>query len=309
MTVTERQEVKHFATKAVVFVIIFLLSDFILGKTFRAVFLSQKVKTTYGIFKATEDLIVIGSSRATHHYIPSILSDSLKISCFNLGSDGQNIYYDYGMIGSILNRYNPKIIILDVTPSDYTLTDATHNTDNLSIFLPYVKSNQYIKEVVNLRGPVEQIKLLSCLYPFNSQLTNVLFAIIKKRNNPYFTMNGYIPIFSETMQNLQVQEGKEINVDLRKISFVKKLITLCRINNIRLIVIVSPSYFKIINKSNSEFDIKSLFVNKGVEFWDFQQDSIFLSKRYYFADINHLNNLGATEYSKRIAHKIKTPLK
>ena len=34
----------------------------------------------------TEDVVIFGTSRANHHYIPSILSDTLQMSVYNAGT-------------------------------------------------------------------------------------------------------------------------------------------------------------------------------------------------------------------------------
>ena len=37
------------------------------------------------------DVLIMGSSRAHHHYVPEIISDSLGLSCYNTGKDGNGI--------------------------------------------------------------------------------------------------------------------------------------------------------------------------------------------------------------------------
>ena len=47
-------------------------------------------------YKANEEIIIMGSSRASHHYIPQIINDSLKMSSYNMGQDAMGIILMYG---------------------------------------------------------------------------------------------------------------------------------------------------------------------------------------------------------------------
>ena len=38
------------------------------------------------------DVVILGSSRAIHHYDPKIFSDTLGMSCYNCGEDGMGIF-------------------------------------------------------------------------------------------------------------------------------------------------------------------------------------------------------------------------
>ena len=67
-------------------------------------------RSKYGIFhrqqyilnESKDDIIILGSSRVSHHYIPSILTDSLGMSCYNAGSEGMCIYYHYAMLAAMI---------------------------------------------------------------------------------------------------------------------------------------------------------------------------------------------------------------
>ena len=58
-----------------------------------------------------EDIILMGASRCHHHYLPSIIEDSLGASVYNAGIGGSNnIYSHYIVLQHILARHTPKLI-------------------------------------------------------------------------------------------------------------------------------------------------------------------------------------------------------
>lgn len=48
--------------------------------------------------KATDDIIILGSSSATHHYVLQIIEDSLGLSCYNCGEEGNGVVLAYGRL-------------------------------------------------------------------------------------------------------------------------------------------------------------------------------------------------------------------
>ncbi len=298
---------KKLIIRATVFLIVFLLLDQGIGSLLRLAYFSAESNSTYGIEQTEAEIIIVGSSRANSHYIPSIISDTLGMSCFNNGSGGQNIYYFYGIVGAILERYTPRIVIMDILGSDIEVRG--HDTDRLSGLLPFYKSSPSIKEIIDLRGNKERIKLQSGIYPFNSQLTSIVFSYVKKGRNPLLIMDGYIPLDGKiSSPPFSTHREKEIVLDTFKIGLFEKTAKLCLENDVKLILIVSPRY---VNFEECNFSIESLkdvMSRYGVTFWDYEQDPFFLSHSELFRDELHLNHQGAVEYSKIIAGRIKKDL-
>ena len=69
------------------------------------------------IMKDCHDVLIMGSSRAHHHYDTPYLSDSLGVDVYNAGYDGNGVILAYGILELVLERYQPKLIILDIEPS------------------------------------------------------------------------------------------------------------------------------------------------------------------------------------------------
>jgi hypothetical protein len=170
---------------ALVAIVVFVI-DFSIGKTLRYYYFKETsglhYRTTYSMEKTEAELLVLGSSRANHHYVPEIFEDELKMSFYNTGRDGSRLLYNYAVFRSILKRYTPKIIILDIG-FDELYSDAEEYA-RLSPLLPYYKNHPEIRDLIEKRSSFEKIKLLSNIYPFNSSLLAIAMGnleVNKKR--------------------------------------------------------------------------------------------------------------------------------
>lgn len=77
----------------------------------------------YICYHCKDDVLVFGSSRAKFHYNADLMSDSLGLSAYNCGASGQGIILSYGRLLMMKKRYQPKVIIYEVTPEFDLLKD------------------------------------------------------------------------------------------------------------------------------------------------------------------------------------------
>ena len=158
---------KFFINLFILCVIIFLL-DRSLGYLMQHFYEKQPqgetAITTYAIEKAKEDIIIFGSSRASHHYDCKVFQDSLGLSCFNAGKDGMTIIYASTILPVITERHKPKLIILDVNPEELSFKAGKEGEDFLiSTLLPY--ASKYPKNQKKLFQNSMKLKLLSAGFP------------------------------------------------------------------------------------------------------------------------------------------------
>ena len=140
--------------RAFVFILIIVSLDQVSGTILRRLYFSQKNGQNYALTfvfsNCSSPVIVFGNSRAQHHYDPSILANSLGMRCFNAGQDGgHSILLAYAQIQVLLNRYLPKIIILEFDP--LSIESRPEDYAKLSILLPYCKPYPEIDTLVWLR--------------------------------------------------------------------------------------------------------------------------------------------------------------
>lgn len=261
-------------------------------------------KNEYICDRTNEDILIMGSSRAVHHYDPRIIEDSLGLSCYNCGYDGSGSIYFYGLYKIITERYIPKYIIYDVTPfADYNVQE---NTDNAKFLggLKYYYDRPGIASLFEMVSPGEKWKMKSNMYRINSKLIQMFKDCLNAR--PLYT-KGFFP------QNKNMRESpdwtrdkKNIEIDpIRELCF-RKLVKECKYKGTHIIFCVSPWYKRITDES-FEF-AKNIAEENGIPFISLYNDSTLNRESSYFYDACHLNSLGANVYSSRIAHLIKKSL-
>ena len=63
-----------------------ILADIIFGKIMFYAESQSSSKNYHCMYAADEDILILGSSFAVRNIVPSIIEDSLGISCYNAGS-------------------------------------------------------------------------------------------------------------------------------------------------------------------------------------------------------------------------------
>ena len=252
--------------------------------------------------RASEDIIILGSSRATHHYIPSIIEDSLGVSCYNCGEEGNGSILAYGRLKMLTNRYAPKLVIYEITPGyDYGRTD------------PYSKYLGYLRAYYNEQGirgifddfddDLSFLKMKSKMYQNTSRLLPDLVDNIFYRDNK----QGYSPLYGHMNTDEVVPMLSSRNdraVDSLKLSYVERIIKLCIDKDINLVFSISPRF-------GSDSDIEpylpalSLCDKYGIEVANYLNNPQICSCADYFQDSGHLNHKGAEAYTTLVLRLIK----
>jgi len=296
---------KIFIRKTIFFIILILLTDLIIGNILRYYYYKQTngnyARITYALEKTSEDLLIFGSSRATHHYVPQVFEeDSLNFSYYNVGKDGQSIVYQLAVLKSTLIRYTPKIIILDIRPGEFEY--QANVMDKLSILLPYYKNHPELKNLIHNRSTFEKYKLLSSIYPYNSLMVSIMAGNIESVKEK--SIKGYVPLYGIWSKELKKSYKSKPIDDFMLSQFNEFLITTKK-SNCKLYVIISPIYLKYEVPDETIETVKIICKKEGVSFYDYSNDMLFLKNKKYFKDILHLNNEGAKLFSEIINDKIK----
>jgi hypothetical protein len=300
------------------FFALIIISDQIIGLLLRYLYFNQKTgqqqALTYILTENRSEILILGNSRAQHHYVPSILSDSLNMSCYNGGLDGgHSILLPYGQIKVIINHYSPKLLILEYDPTDYAYNYGDY--ERLSVFLPYVKEYPDLYKLVLHRSQYEKLKLISAIYPFNSNIISMIrfnTSFVQKIN-----INGYVPIFnrqldSTTYNTFHTKYAQISRVNLTpdsiKLDALKQIIELCKEKGIRLVLVNSPYFNPDSNNHILRTDYYKnsidFILQEQIEFYDFKFDHGFEGRMDLFADVSHLNDSGARIFTSCLAEKL-----
>lgn len=295
---------RSFFIKLGLFLLLLMLLDMGIGRIiayyYNKISWGPSYRTSYALNKADQDVIILGSSRAQHHYIPSIMRDSLHMSCYNAGRDGQAIFYASAALKCILERKAPRLIILDVITRELVKDDSFY--DRLSVLAPYYDTHPEIRPIVQLKGPFEVIKQHSLLYRYNSQLFVIAGSNRKKKKEE--SVDGYIPLYERlkdtTMLPFPASEYSA-EFDSVKINSLKTIIADAAAAGSKLIVMVSPVYYHVKSTPNMQL-VQHICEAGGVQFIDNTQQ---LQRPDYYCDRYHLSDNGAHEYTRLVLREIK----
>jgi hypothetical protein len=298
-----------FIKKFVLLLLILVVLDNLFGALIEKAFYNEKQGdssvTTYALSKAHEDLLIFGTSRASHHYVSTLMADSLHLSTYNLGRDGIKFDYNYALITSILKRYSPKYIILDINHDDFIYdTLGTQKEVFTSVFIPYVRKNSYIRSLVYEVNPLDVYKAwVSKLYTLNSlpgSITQHFFGIGQKNDHGYEALYGSTLSKTETATLINNNNYKEDTVLVKKF---EDLMALIEKRKIKLLLVVSPTLKKY---RNTPIPTLNKIINKyGLKVADFSDALASGTNGKYFHDRTHLNNNGSILYTQLIIKSIE----
>lgn len=287
--------------KSLIFIALLFCTDCILGFAFDYLFKNGKGGNSYTqsyiANKCNEDIIIYGSSRANHHYIPRIFEDSLKLSSYNCGTDGAGIITMYGRHNMIKKRNIPKIIIYELTNGfDITKNDNVKYLKHLKTFA----GDETIDSIIKSVDRNEYIKLKCNTFRHNSQLFSLFSNYLV---SPIIGDKGYVAL--KDVMNYEPEKpmnNDSITTDDLKLAYLEKFI-LENKDCSKLIFCISPIYYKSdINEYKAALD---LCKKHGVVVFEHLNDTTFIGKKEYFKDATHLNDKGATKYTNIITQKIK----
>lgn len=252
--------------------------------------------------KDSHDLLIMGSSRAHHHYDTPFLSDTLGIDIYNAGVDGNGSILAVGLLELIFERYKPQLVLYDVEPNfDINVFSGDNqNKRYISNLKPYY-NHAGIGEIFKDVSLEEWYKVHSGMMRYNTQIIQMLIDRYKER---YSFPKGYDAAKKEPMTN--EPEIKEIvaKEDHLKIMYVEKLIQICRDNDVKLALIASPKYGK--TNSNELNHIKIMCNQYAIPFIDYYGHEAFNKRMDLFHDYMHLNEEGVRVYSHFIVTELES---
>lgn len=279
---------KKFLSKIMVFLILLTIIYIITAQTFR--YLDLQVKGESGRMRYIHneliaDSIIMGSSRALHHYDPDILGNY-----YNVGEDRMGIIFSMGRLQLLKQRRMPHMLIYDVEP-DYDLLQDDNST-YLTNLRPYYH-RPGIREIFWDVDSTERIKMLFPFYQYNSRLLKLL---ADWRHPAMSYTKGYSPY--EGCQAIEKETLPQNKHDRKKYEYLHKLIAECKRSHTSLIFTASP---QLSCQSDSVFRrFKLICQQEGIPFLNHYCDTAYTHHRVLFHNANHLNREGASLYSKEI---------
>ncbi len=205
----------------------------------------------------------------------------------------------------------PKIVIFEFSPTGIVHYEGDY--DRLSILLPYYKDYPEIRPIILLRGPFERIKLMSSIYPFNSDIINIIGFNTNNGEALKKDFDGYVPLTHiSNSDELEIKPeilnqsiiGSKSVVDTNMVSALENMIRICREKSIALFIINSPIFREANEPSGQAFPVEKISLDiihrNHVNYFDFSSNPVFVDHPELFADKAHLNEKGASVFTKMI---------
>lgn len=298
-------DMKRFFIKIAVFVLCIIIVDGLCGVVFSFFRAHAKGGTTqeanYIAEQCDADILVLGSSRAKHHYDPTLL-DSIGGYAYNGGMDGQGIVLGLGRYLMCAEKHVPKIVIYEITPEfDYLVYGQ--NSKYFGFLRPYYEKPGIKHIFEKFETPFELLKMHSQMYRNNSKLlANVRDFFVKIPNT-----RGFYPMYG-TLNNYMKKkgEGPMVDVDPVKFFLLERLIEETSKRGTKLFFAISPRFFRV--KPDNILPI----YEPALEFA--KKNNISVLNYFFipglsnnpqmFVDFVHMNDSGAKHYSNMIVSKI-----
>lgn len=260
----------------------------------------NQTNTAQALFSREADALILGSSRANHSFDCRIIEDSLGMSCYNAGRDGQNMVYDAMVFFTYIEKHVPKLVILDIAGS--MMDDSWFG--NLKEMNCYYGLAEPLDKIIDENSTwVERMKLKSNLYKYNNTwqwLLNAKMAASKEE------LDGYRPMPVNNKSPFQVRfvDAGKPKIDERCLGYLEKIRKTCQVHHILLVLTYTPTL--VVQKSGGEEEwLKEYSEQKDVAFYAFGKDSSFYEHPDFFYDPTHLNEKGATVFTKEFVKRLK----
>lgn len=297
-----------FCLKAVLLLVILFGVDRLVGVTFvkmKDVGLTKNpenmwLKTAYTVEKVNANVVVIGSSKASHHYVPQMLEDSLGMTVYNCGQDGCFFLYQNCIINMILDRYTPKMILWDIQPDSFLGDDHTREYQNIRYLSPYYPSNSWAESYINSESPKMRYRMMSRMFAYNSKTLNYVSPLFSHSSS---TDKGFIPLAAEGYFYPEMGKEDEVEGDVNKtyLSLLDDTMRRCKEKGVDLRMFVSPVYSqKSALSETAEKEIGLAAKKNGVGYTNAHSDELFMRDASLFKDVSHLNDKGARYFTEMV---------
>jgi hypothetical protein len=316
---------KQFAVKVLVFIAGFCLINYLL------VFLTDRglkksVGRHYEVWndlygsKINADMLFCGNSRAFQQYSPKVFDSVLNLNSYNIGMDGWSFIMQLARLNIYLHHNRkPSYIVQNIDMSTFFDKKELFGYDQ---FLPYLSDSLIVNACHNYKGAFTIPEIYFPFFKYNNQYRLVIQALAEDLKIRHAKKELYKGFAAHNLPwdgqfDKVKKELSRINRDSARSSFVFETNTLvifnqfldyCQNNNIRIFLVFAPTYYEALELDPCLEIYKQMFVKIAcrhkVTYLDYSKDSICYDRGYFFNSA-HLNLMGATKFSEKLAEQLK----
>lgn len=256
------------------------------------------------------EVVILGASRALHHYATPQLSHDLGMTTCNLGVGGSSVLVQYTQLKEILKRYKPKLVIYEIIGGDFNESYMAKNLEYLKLF----PDNSFLRMARQNEDEFYVIGKILPLYRYNGSGLELILRWMRPSKDIYL---GYKPKYTANLPLLlrqsPAQTDHQASEPLRNgilIDAFESMLGLAREQQLNVLFIRSPLYDK--SKHGYPADDSLVFQeiqHHGYTFHDYAMstDPEFRDPESY-SDFVHLTDNGAKFFTKLIMPLVREAL-
>lgn len=264
--------------------------------------------------KVNAQIVITGSSRALAHYDPRTIQTITGKSAYNLGRNGSQTDMQVAFLKAYLaHNQKPEVVIHNLDAFSFV---TTHEVYDPVEYTPYLYDRNLYDALHKINPNIWKTRYIP-LYGYvveDSKFAWMLglkgFAGVSPREDYFLGFNPRTTKWSEDFQKLKAHNpnGVSFQIEPGGIRDVEELISICRENGIKLILVYSPEYSEIqkftTNRDRIFSEFHRLADPAGVPLWDFSNWQ-HAGDTNYFQNSQHLNADGAAAFSADLAKQLE----
>ena len=263
---------------------------------------TQISKDNYRLNRVNKDIVIVGSSRCSRHYVSTMLRDSINsyvsgnYSLFNCGVDGRPVDNNLCAAEAIMDRYTPELLIFDVSEQDLTSGPKEEFMEDYSVFY---KDNVWAKKYIDDLGWKERVKMSSNMFRFNRRIAHIVQSFVNETNE-----DGYEPIYqimeAPSKETYPPKKSSHI-INEKSLENFRMVLQTAKENGVFFIVVSSPRF----RSNDGNLFLAELCHSNGIPYLDMQDIDQFNDHPEYFKDASHLNDNGAHVFTELFFQELK----
>lgn len=253
--------------------------------------------------KSEPDILVLGASRAGHHYNTQMMENELHKSVYNIGLDGTNTFVLSRVLRIFLANHKPDAVIVDLSYGmSFELRESLSGKLK-SFYLTEKYLDNFPSEISDFKFTEKFFKHIN-FYKYNSIFAYLLRDYFippnKKMIKGYQPLSGVDKLLTEP-DSLKM----DVNVyDQELYDSVVDMVRVCQENNVKIVCVSSPRFYSNTNLVPQDFrefmkEHKVPYLNYG------NKEYKIFSKPEYFKDTSHLNSTGADIFTEMFIKDIQ----
>lgn len=294
---------KRFTISIVCFAAILICLDLLFGSLVRLFEAKADDQNYHCTNYAHEDILILGSSLAQKTIVPTVFEDSLGLSCYNAGIEGNGIIGAWARYCIFCNKHQPQLIIYTLTPVyDYLETDDY--LQYLDALKPLYGKDDRINELFESFGDkYDKYLLHSNFIKYNTSYISLILSCF----NPTSDLKGYTPLYDVYDPVAKVDTTAKYGVDPKKLAYLDMLFTDVQKRGIKTLIVIPPKYANTFNYSDYKAGL-DLIKKYDLPLVNSLDDPQFSTNHQLFYDMYHLNDQGARLYSSHLVSAVKALL-